>query len=180
MPLELKQISMDRYVVDNEVLEAFSECDFGVLLSFNLILSGPILRSNWGVWSFHPANTFRYRGRPGCFWEYIDGESFGMTLQRLSEEVDGGPVLAQRHLTAPEGRGKTLDEIRFILGTLQLGMITEAISSFQKTGGTFFSSPDTAKSQYHFQRDADKLLPSLKYLLAVIRNLVWRCFRAYG
>lgn len=170
IPMNLAKVSSDRFVVDPATLAYFAKCDFGVLLSFNLILSGPILEKNWGIWSFHPSDTFRYRGRPSCFWEFIDGAPFGITLQRLTEDVDAGPVLAQRHLTVPQGRAKSLEQVRRYLEILQLGMVSEALATVQRLGGTHLSSPNLSVSRYHTERDADRLLPSFRYLLQVIRN----------
>jgi len=172
--LDLLKVSKDRFAADAKTLRLFSEVDFGVLLSFNLILSGPILETNWGVWSFHPADTFRYRGRPSCFWEFIDDAPFGVTLQRLAEQVDGGPVLAQRHLNLPKGKGRTLEQVRPTLEMFQLGMIPEALATVQKSGGTDLPSPDVTTSRYHHQKDADRFLPSLRYLFKVVRNLMRR------
>lgn len=168
--MNLSKVSSGRFVVDPATLAYFTKCDFGVLLSFNLILSGAILDKKWGIWSFHPADTFRYRGRPSCFWEFIDGAPFGITLQRLTEEVDAGPVLAQRHLAVPRGRARSLEQVRQGLEMLQLGMVSEALVTVQRLGGTHLPSPNLSTSRYHRERDADRLLPSLLYLLEVIRN----------
>lgn len=170
IPMNLSKSSSDRFAVDSSTTAYFTKCDFGVLLSFNLILSGAILEKNWGIWSFHPADTFRYRGRPSCFWEFLDGAQFGITLQRLTEEVDAGPVLAQRHLTVPRGRARSLEQVRRALEMLQLGMVSEALATVRKLGGTDLPSPNLSTSRYHRERDADKLLPSFLYLLEVIRN----------
>jgi methionyl-tRNA formyltransferase len=54
------------------------------------ILSAP----EWGVLSFHPADLRRYRGL-GSPQAYLDGrETIGVTLQRLTNEIDAGEIIA--------------------------------------------------------------------------------------
>ncbi len=61
------------------------------------ILRGDVLRSaRHGVWSFHHGDSRRYRGGPAGVWEVLeDAPESGVTLQRLTEELDGGEVLAR-------------------------------------------------------------------------------------
>jgi hypothetical protein len=62
------------------------------------ILRGDILRaSKLGIISFHHADN-RLRGGPPGFWEtYLRHDTTGFTLQRLTEELDGGDVLMSGH-----------------------------------------------------------------------------------
>ena len=59
------------------------------------ILRGEILSiAKFGVVSFHHADNRINRGTPAGFWEvYHQQDTTGFTLQRLSEELDGGDVL---------------------------------------------------------------------------------------
>lgn len=59
------------------------------------ILRGDILTaSRLGVLSFHHADNRVNRGTPAGFWEvYHRHDATGFTLQRLTEELDGGDVL---------------------------------------------------------------------------------------
>jgi hypothetical protein len=61
----------------------------------NGILRGGILRaSRLGILSFHHADNRINRGGPAGFWEvYLRQDTTGFTLQRLTEELDGGEVL---------------------------------------------------------------------------------------
>lgn len=60
------------------------------------ILRGPILdAARHGTWSFHHGDNRRYRGGPPGVWEVLEDQSeSGVTLQRLTEDLDGGEVLA--------------------------------------------------------------------------------------
>ncbi len=61
------------------------------------ILKGSVLDvARHGVWSFHHGDNRTNRGGPPGIWEVLeDREVTGVTLQRLSAELDGGEVLAR-------------------------------------------------------------------------------------
>lgn len=61
------------------------------------ILRGAILGvARLGIWSYHHGDATLYRGGPSGFWETLSGELVaGSTLQRLTEVLDGGQVLAR-------------------------------------------------------------------------------------
>jgi hypothetical protein len=63
------------------------------------ILRGDILRaSKLGIISLHHADNRINRGGPAGFWEvYFRQDTTGFTLQRLTEELDGGDVLMRGH-----------------------------------------------------------------------------------
>jgi hypothetical protein len=49
-----------------------------------------------GIISYHHGDPAKYRGRPPAFYEMTNGERVaGVILQRLSNEIDGGEVLAR-------------------------------------------------------------------------------------
>ncbi|HLE63087.1 MAG TPA: hypothetical protein VI750_08115 [Pyrinomonadaceae bacterium] len=65
------------------------------------ILRGEILAaSKLGIISFHHGDTKINRGGPAGFWEvYLKQDSTGFTIQRLTEELDGGNILFQGHVS---------------------------------------------------------------------------------
>lgn len=133
-----------------------------VLLGFNNLLTGQILNLPLGVWSFHPADTNKYRGRPSLFFEIIEkSPNFGMTLQRLSDDIDGGPILCLRNIPASDFN--TIAEARRALDCLQLGMLSQAISLLKTNNFRFPQNPDLCNSQLHIARDADHFLKATKF-----------------
>jgi hypothetical protein len=60
------------------------------------ILHGDVLTApEWGVAGFHHGNLREYRGGPPGFWEFVHGRSnTGVTVQRFTETLDGGEILA--------------------------------------------------------------------------------------
>ena len=71
--------------------------DVLVLVNGYGIIKEPILSIvTHGVLSFHHGNIRKYRGMPPLFWEYYHGEKeCGATVQRLSEKLDAGEIMAE-------------------------------------------------------------------------------------
>lgn len=83
---------------DDADIAAIRAYDLDILLRFGFnILKGPILSAaRHGVWSFHHADNRVNRGMPPGFWEIVEDASVtGVTLQRLTEDLDNGRILAR-------------------------------------------------------------------------------------
>jgi hypothetical protein len=81
-----------------EALDAIRAANLDVLIRFGFnILRGDILNAaRYGIWSFHHGDSDCYRGGPACFWEMVEhSPTSGVILQRLTEELDAGLVLAK-------------------------------------------------------------------------------------
>jgi hypothetical protein len=79
-----------------EAIGTVREADLDVLLRFGFnIIRGEILDCpRYGVWSYHHGDNREYRGGPAFFWEmYETNPVSGTTLQVLTEDLDGGPIL---------------------------------------------------------------------------------------
>ena len=88
--------------------------DVDVFIRFGFkILRGEVLTkvSKYGIWSFHHADYKINRGGPAGFWEYLNQDGYtGITLQRLSEELDNGFIIDQSFsLTNINGYSKNLN-----------------------------------------------------------------------
>jgi hypothetical protein len=74
--------------------------ELDVLLRFGFrILKGAALSSaRYGVWSFHHGDNTINRGGPAGFWEVMEGHrATGAVLQRLTEQLDAGHVIARSY-----------------------------------------------------------------------------------
>jgi hypothetical protein len=61
---------------------------------FNIIRGDILQASKYGIWSFHHADNSINRGGPPGFWEIVLKQpSVGVTLQKLTPELDGGFVI---------------------------------------------------------------------------------------
>ena len=79
-----------------EDIERVKTLNLDVLVRFGFgILKGEILNtSKHGVWSLHHGDNRINRGGPPAFWEVVNREDVtGITLQKLSEDLDGGKVI---------------------------------------------------------------------------------------
>jgi len=86
----------DRFLKqDVETIKSY-DLDVVIRLGFR-ILRGDILNvAKHGVWSYHHGDNASNRGGPPAFWEIYQRRSrTGLTLQVLSEELDGGMVIAK-------------------------------------------------------------------------------------
>jgi hypothetical protein len=85
---------VDRF--GKEDLDRLSVDDVDVYLRLGFgILKGEVLSiGRLGIWSYHHGDNRIVRGLPPGFWENYNNEPVtGITLQILSEELDGGKVL---------------------------------------------------------------------------------------
>lgn len=58
----------------------------------------------WGCFNLHPSYLPAYRGPVPVFWQLRAGLSeLGISLHRLSAQLDAGPVVAQRRVVIPDG-----------------------------------------------------------------------------
>lgn len=77
------------------------DLDFVIRGNGLLIEHGELLNTGhkYGILSLHHSDNRIYRGGPWGFWEvYNNNEMSGITLQKLSHELDGGEVLARANL----------------------------------------------------------------------------------
>ena len=83
---------------DAPAIDPLRPFDLDILLrhEFNIIKGALLALPRHGVWSFHHADNRVNRGAPPAFWEIVLGQPFtGVTLQRLTPELDGGEVIAR-------------------------------------------------------------------------------------
>jgi folate-dependent phosphoribosylglycinamide formyltransferase PurN len=74
--------------------EVGNRCDVAVRYGFGLLRGEILSAPEWGTLSFHPADIRRYRGL-GPPQAYLDNrETIGVTLQRLTNEIDAGEIIA--------------------------------------------------------------------------------------
>jgi len=83
-------------------LEKVREMKLDVILRMGSgIISGGVLRAApFGILSLHHGDNRKYRGVPPGFWEVLNRErTSGFVLQQLTEELDGGSVIARGTVT---------------------------------------------------------------------------------
>lgn len=88
----------DWYELPENTVEAVAEnADLAIRYGFGLLRGDVLTAPEYGVLSFHPADIRRYRGL-GPPKAFLDGrEEMGVTLQRLTADIDGGEIVACAH-----------------------------------------------------------------------------------
>jgi hypothetical protein len=85
----------------SDVIHQIRLHDIDILIRFGFrILRGDILKvARYGILSLHHGDTDSYRGGPPAFWEVVNKESLTtVTIQQLTEQLDGGNLLGKTHL----------------------------------------------------------------------------------
>ncbi|MDR0221012.1 MAG: hypothetical protein LBI54_06380 [Lachnospiraceae bacterium] len=78
---------------ESERVKAYN-LDLIIRQEFNIIGGNILQAARYGIWSFHHADNAINRGGPCGFWEFANKEPCcGVTLQRLTPELDGGLVI---------------------------------------------------------------------------------------
>lgn len=127
---------------DETIDELCEKADVVILCGYSEILKGDILtRPEHGVLSFHGSDIAKYRGRPGQFFQFLnDQETIGLTLQRLTPDLDGGEIVHIKHADISDA--KTWKEVRLRKNKLYGDMLA---TGFEKLRDRDFTPepPDT-------------------------------------
>ena len=92
--------------ITDEIVEADlssikeKELDIIIRFGFRILKGGILSAARLGVWSLHHGDNDVNRGGPPAFWEVVNGEHItGVTLLKLSSDLDGGTVLGKSFCT---------------------------------------------------------------------------------
>lgn len=128
-------------VADNEFGNLFPQeivslvskrCDLGFRYGFGII-KGDILKApEHGVISFHHGDIREYRGGPPGFWEFLNDDSGGVTLQQLTETLDGGRIVVFEPVDFTGCQ--TWRETNQQLFQTSIGLLAEAVGRFTTPG----------------------------------------------
>jgi folate-dependent phosphoribosylglycinamide formyltransferase PurN len=126
--LDVVKLTKFRYdFAESQLVKIKKSCDAIILLGVGRIFDGKILEcTKKGVLSFHPADIRKYRGRPSGLHEWINCEKYlGITVQRLSQKIDGGEIITERSVSLKNNRSlvSAMEEMRIV----RKGMISEAV-----------------------------------------------------
>lgn len=169
---EPKKVGNITYDFPVGVIERITDtCDVVVLVGFSRILTGDILsQPSLGVLSFHGADIRRYRGRPGAFFQWINGESeIGMTLQRLTNDLDGGELILCEHTDI--SNAQSWHEVRYRAVKLFDDMLVRGL---EKLEDPQFDPEVPELGRLTYAREGHELINVLRCLL---RNIKIRYFK---
>lgn len=118
-------------VLPADVVEAVGPAvDVAVRFGFGILKGDFLDAPEHGVLSFHHGDLRSYRGMPAGFWEFVHGESVaGVTLQRITETLDGGSIVAYRDVDIADAH--TWQAVERRLYRASEGMLVEGIRNVQ-------------------------------------------------
>jgi methionyl-tRNA formyltransferase len=94
LPVRISQSSTD---IASALDESF---DLGILAWWPKIIHAPLIaKPKQGFMNTHPSFLPFNRGKHYNFWAIVEGAPFGVTLHRIDDGVDTGPIVAQREIT---------------------------------------------------------------------------------
>jgi len=140
------------------VTEVGERADVVVRYGFDLINGDILTAPQDGVLSFHPADIRYYRGL-GPPRAYLDDQPrMGMTLQRLTDEIDAGEIIAIDHRAV--GDCLTLWDVYDRLRDVQRRLLADGITNLRDpdfeptrpdTLGPYYSITDRRKATFALQ-----------------------------
>ncbi|PWA04854.1 glucosamine inositolphosphorylceramide transferase family protein [Flavobacterium psychrotolerans] len=144
--------------LDEDCLSFIREKQPDVILRFGFrILRGPILgMPKFGIWSLHHGDNKINRGGPPGFWEVVQQDAIsGVTLQQITEDLDGGKVLGRAFtktdLLSFHRNQVTIFEIGIRLFEEKLkelanGQLKAEVEIFDFYSNPLFKNPDNKKT----------------------------------
>ncbi|AHG00062.1 formyl transferase [Halostagnicola larsenii XH-48] len=117
---------------ESAVEAAADRCDVVVRFGFGLVRGDILTATEHGVLSFHPADIRRYRGLgpPKAFVD--DRSSIGATLQRLTEGIDSGEIVAEDWIDIDDCA--TLWDVYDRVHELEVELLATGIESLRDPG----------------------------------------------
>jgi methionyl-tRNA formyltransferase len=109
------------------------EPDMAIVVAFGQILKKNLLTiPGWGVINIHASLLPKHRGAAPIQWTILNGESkTGLTVMRMDEGLDTGPILFQKEVPILED--ETAGQLHDRLSQLAGQVIIEALSHMTKT-----------------------------------------------
>ncbi|GEM_PF-5150509 len=159
---EPKKVDKFRYDFEEKTIDLINEkCNVVVLEGFTKILTGKILKApKYGVISGHGADIRRYRGRPHGFFQWINNEHYvGASVQRLTEDLDGGYLLICDHTKITDA--KSWLEVKLKLLELRGDLLARALKKIENGED---SSDILGKGKLTRTKDADRFMNTIRCL----------------
>lgn len=160
-------------------IEAMRAARLDVILRFGFgIIRGDILTAaQLGVWSFHHGDNREYRGGPPMFWEMYEGNPVaGVTLQILSDQLDGGKVI-YRSLTKTNSFSLHINRNKnYWKGS---DFVLRRLRDVHRRGAVALSELDTYREKSEYTRGIYRTPRNFTMLRFLMRLLVRSIRRAW-
>jgi methionyl-tRNA formyltransferase len=133
---------------DDEALTLLAGVDIGVVACFTRRIPGPALAAPGLGWvNLHPSLLPRHRGPNPLFWSIRNDEAeTGITLHRMTDTLDAGPILAQERVSIASG--DTYGEIERDLAERGARLLPGVLRELQRSPWGFGQVQDEADATY--------------------------------
>ena len=112
------------------------EPDLIIVVAFGQILKEDLLSvPKWGVINIHASLLPKYRGAAPIQWAILNNESrTGLTVMRMDEGLDTGPILFQEELPLlkDETAGQLHDRLALLAGVIIIKTLTDMANTYVK------------------------------------------------
>ena len=130
----------------------------GVVAAFGEKLSSEMLSvPEHGFLNVHASLLPKYRGAAPITWAIVNGETeTGVTIIRLVEAMDAGPILLQRATDLPSG--ETAGQLHDRLAEMGAELLVEAVAAVEDGTAQFTPQPEEGVSWAPMLRKQDGLI----------------------
>lgn len=124
-----------------------AKAEFGLLAAFGRILPAELLNLYpYGIINVHPSLLPLYRGASPIQYALLDGAGqTGVSLIKLDEEVDHGPILEQRKIDLDQNI--TAEDLKKVLADLTIKMLLESVPDYL-SGKTMLRPQDHSQATF--------------------------------
>lgn len=149
----LVAILQEKTVVTEKMVSCFTP-DLIITCYWPRLLKPEIFNiPKYGCINFHPSLLPKNRGWYPSVWPFIDGSPAGVTLHKIDQGADTGPIIAQKELK--------IDETD-TAGTLYRRSQEEIVELFKETWpklykGIILQKQDEKQATYHTKKEANDL-----------------------
>jgi len=132
-----------------------SDADVAIRFGFGLLKGDILTAVEHGVLSFHPADIRKYRGQGPEQIFYNGDDRGGVTLQRLTDDIDAGEVVTYGETDMSDAR--TLDEVWIRIHNLEIELLAKGLrnlidESYAPTTvsdlGTYYSHKERRRAAF--------------------------------
>jgi methionyl-tRNA formyltransferase len=148
--------------LEEGAVDRLATTDIAFRRGFGVLQGNALTAPKYGILSFHHGDIREYRGRPAAVWEYLQNASTaGVTLQRITEELDGGEIIVEKSIDIQEVN--TWEEIKFQQFQASEDMLATAIKRLSSPGfepkqpedlGPIYSDPEFADTMKLFAKNS--------------------------
>lgn len=147
------------YLPGDNIQDMQGGCDIAVMYGWREILTPAMIEQYpMGVVNIHNAMLPFGRGAHPNFWAWFENNDHGVTIHRVDEGIDTGPVLAQRNVIFELRHNHTLSSSYAVLHDAAVGLFDQEWSNI-RTG--IRGTPQRGIGSTHKKKDIEPWWPLL-------------------